>query len=246
MKKLILFLLIGLINPAFSQEIRILEGTTDITGGTVVRNIEANQDPYENVFRVYNSSNHQKTIKVMRISQTKMGAEYYAFCGFGYAIYIPSNDSLWPGSFSNTVVDAKNYVPDNGLSTYLITGPVCQDHFLTYKLYDADIPGDTSTITIHYTCATSIHEFEAGIVSDAYPNPAVMNVTIDYALTICPKNAAIILSDMLGRVVKEVAIENKEGKAVISMDDLQAGLYFYSVVADGKSSKAGKLVIDHP
>jgi hypothetical protein len=247
MKKLILLLSIGSISPSFSQEIRIFNGTTDVTGTTINKTIEANHDDYEMAFRVYNGTDHQKTIRYNRLSQTQMGAGYYVLFGIDNLITVPSNDNLWPNfAFYPITMDAKSFLPGYGLTSYFITGPVCQDHFITYKLFDINMPNDTSTITIHYTCTTSIHEFGTGIVADAYPNPATTQVTIDYVLTASPKNAKIVVYDLLGKVLKEVSIENKEGKAFIDVSNLQAGVYFYTFVTDSKTSKPGKIVIaDH-
>jgi hypothetical protein len=51
---------------------------------------------------------------------------------------------------------------------------------------------------------------------------------------------------VLGKTVKEIPLENREGQAIIHVNDLHSGLYFYTVIADGRSSTPGKLIIhDH-
>jgi hypothetical protein len=244
MKTLFIFLSIGLISPAFSQDLRILQGTTDVTGTTVTEKIIPNSE-HRTAFSLYNSSNSIKTFTITRILKNKLmpGNEFF------FAIHplhvAPSGDSIYilNHEFSmdpHTYISAIN---SEGFATYFFTGPVCQENVITYKLGDVNMPGDTSEITIHYSCATGIYEYEAGIVSDVYPNPAATHVTIDYAFTTAAKKAKIEVYDVLGKTVKEIAIESKEGKAILNVDDLKTGLYFYTIITDDKATRARKLII---
>jgi hypothetical protein len=247
MKKLFLFLFISFASPAFSQSLRILQGTNDVTGTTVTENIIPDSK-YETRFSLYNSTNSTKVFKITRILKNKLAPGNEFFFAIPPLHVAPSGDSIYILNYEVSM-DAHTYISaitSEGFTTSFYTGPVCQENFITYKLGDVSTPGDTSEVTIHYSCATTIHEIEAGIVSDAYPNPASMQTTIDYALTTAPKNAKIIVYDMLGKTVKEIPLANREGKAIIHVNDLHSGLYFYTIIADGRSSTPGKLMIhDH-
>jgi hypothetical protein len=250
MKKLMLLIFLALSTTAFSQGLRFLYQNTDITGTTVTVSI-ASDSYYETRIILYNGSNTEKTFTGNRRLLTMPGVDDLIYCKFHYTCYPPFQNITTIPLYSTVMLKASETIPGSshpgseGLIPILQTGPVCKDHIVIYKFWEVD-KGDTTQVTIHYTCATAIHEVDAGIVSDAYPNPAISQVTIDYALTTAPKNAAIVVYDVLGKVVKEIPLENREGQAIIHVNDLHSGLYFYTVIADGRSSTPGKLIIhDH-
>lgn len=250
MKKLTLLLCLALSTTAFSQGLRFLYKNTDITGTTVTVSI-APDSHYETTIILYNGSNSEKTFTGNRTLLTQPGVDDLIYCKFNYVCYVPFEDVTTIPLYNEVTLKAGETLPGSshpgseGLIPLLNTGPVCKDHVVIYKFWEVD-KGDTTQVIMHYTCATAVHEFDAGNVSDAYPNPAVMQTTIDYALSTTPKNAKIVVYDMLGKTVKEVVIENKAGKAALNIEDLTPGLYFYTIMADGKACKAEKLMIhDH-
>jgi hypothetical protein len=249
MKKLLLFLFLALSAPTFSQGLRLLFNNTDITGTTVTISTVPDSH-YETRIILYNGSNTEKTFTGSRSLLTMPGVDDLILCKFHSTCYPPFQDITTIPLYSTVTLKAQEAIPSptypsEGFIPLLWTGPVCKDHIVIYKFWEVD-KGDTTQLIMHYTCATAIHEFEAGIVSHVYPNPAIMQTTIDYTLTAAPKNAKIVVYNMVGKMVKEMAIENKQGKVTLNIEDLTAGLYFYSIMADGNTSKPGKLMIhDH-
>jgi hypothetical protein len=247
MKKLTLLIFLALSTTTFSQGLRFLYNNTDITGTTVTVGI-APDSRYETPIILYNSSTTEKTFTGNRSLLTKPGIDDVIYCKYSVLCYPPFKDITTLPLYHAVTLKAGGTIPDSspnseGLIPLLETGPVCKDHTVIYKFWEVD-KGDTTQVIMHYTCATAIRDFEAGIVSDAYPNPAGRQVTIDYVLTAAPKNAKIAVYDVFGKRVKEIAIESKEGEATLNVEDLTAGLYFYMIMADDKTSKAGKLMID--
>jgi hypothetical protein len=80
-------------------------------------------------------------------------------------------------------------------------------------------------------------------VSDAYPNPASNKFNIDYNFDINFNQARLKIVNLLGSVVKEVEIDQNSNKLSIDISDLNAGVYFYSVVVDNEVFQTKKLVI---
>jgi hypothetical protein len=81
-------------------------------------------------------------------------------------------------------------------------------------------------------------------ISGAQPNPSINSTTISYST----KNAAnthLQLYNMVGVLVRDIQLENAQGKAVINTSDLENGMYFYSLVVDNKATSTKKLVITH-
>jgi hypothetical protein len=230
MKKLTLLLLLALSTNTFSQGLRFLYKNTDITGTTVTVSI-APDSRYETPITLYNSSSTAKIFTANRSLLTKPGLDDLIYFKCDYACYVPFQDISTLPMYSTVSLEADGTLPGSshpgavGLIPLLQTGPVCKDHVVIYKFWEVD-KGDTTQVTIHYTCATSIHELESGIVSDAYPNPATNQVAIDYTLNATPKTAKMVMYDVLGNAVKEVMLENKEGKVTLNVDDVHTGFYF--------------------
>lgn len=249
MKKIIVYFAILISASAFSQSIRILQDTTDVTGSTLIRNTEPDRE-YVNDFRLYNSTDQKKTFAVNRVLKTRLAKDYYVYLGIDVMHLAPSSDSIYSTMNFNISfnIDAKMYLPDSpgkfGLSTVLGTGPVCTDHFISYSVWDINNPSDVSEITIHYSCPTSIHESEAGSFSAAFPNPATSITAIHYTLNTFSKNTSAVLYDVFGKLIKEIPIDQKEGNVLMDVEDLDAGFYFYSFKIGERAVHTGKLIVN--
>ncbi len=112
------------------------------------------------------------------------------------------------------------------------------------------VPQTTDSVFFYIT----YHPTPAGIatnpsllqneISGAQPNPSINSTTISYST----KNAAntrLQLFNMVGVLVRDIQLENAQGKAVINTSDLENGMYFYSLVVDNKATSTKKLVITH-
>ncbi|HNS17609.1 MAG TPA: T9SS type A sorting domain-containing protein [Bacteroidales bacterium] len=82
-------------------------------------------------------------------------------------------------------------------------------------------------------------------LSEAYPNPANSSASFNYTLPAGIHLARLEMHNLLGSVVREAAITYLQGKITIPTADLQEGMYFYTLRAQGKSVSTGKLVIRH-
>lgn len=91
--------------------------------------------------------------------------------------------------------------------------------------------------------------FKQGITStniEAYPNPANTNATINYSLPSSYKSGKIAIRNMIGKTIKTISISgNSTGKQSFSTSELPNGVYFYSIIGDGKTLSTKKLVVKH-
>ena len=80
--------------------------------------------------------------------------------------------------------------------------------------------------------------------SEAYPNPASGTISFNYSL---PEktNAKIYITNILGAKVADVELNANSGKQIISTNELNAGIYFYSLIVNDKVFCTRKLVIKH-
>lgn len=76
------------------------------------------------------------------------------------------------------------------------------------------------------------------------PNPFNKETVIRYLLEISVKTASLMIFDMQGTLIKSIPIKNlDESRLVLSAGDLKAGMYFYSLLADGKEIGTKKMII---
>lgn len=83
---------------------------------------------------------------------------------------------------------------------------------------------------------------DAGIGLGVYPNPNEGNFTILYQLPQTMPGAMITITDLLGKEVMQIKIENKQGK--LAVQALPKGVYLYALVYQGRLVKPGKMVVN--
>lgn len=77
------------------------------------------------------------------------------------------------------------------------------------------------------------------------PNPFEKNAVIAYSLPSNTQKALLTITDVQGRVLKNVALNNSKGpgQAVIHAGTLPAGIYYYSLVINGKLIDTKEMVL---
>ncbi len=90
--------------------------------------------------------------------------------------------------------------------------------------------------------ATGINEISKTKSAVLYPNPMNSYTTLSISEGIDLSNLKLVITDMIGHVVKtQDHISSR--KVVISRDDLNSGMYFYSLLQNNKSVVNGKMII---
>lgn len=80
----------------------------------------------------------------------------------------------------------------------------------------------------------------------AYPNPATNYSTIKYSIPSRYSNAKIVVRNTLGAVIKTMIVKGgTTGRVSVNASDLNNGVYFYSIIADGTTLSTKKLVVKH-
>jgi hypothetical protein len=80
-------------------------------------------------------------------------------------------------------------------------------------------------------------------VSNPYPNPATSQVSFDYNLPVGTSSATVSVHNLLGAKVKELELTGINGKTTVNVNDLNDGIYFYSVSVDNRIVETKRLVI---
>lgn len=81
-------------------------------------------------------------------------------------------------------------------------------------------------------------------VNQNQPNPFNQNTSISYYLPEEVSRATLVISDINGRILKEVILEGR-GKGILETKagELQSGTYTYSLVVDGKIVDTKKMIL---
>ena len=124
-----------------------------------------------------------------------------------------------------------------------LEGVLGQEQIMKYYLHEE---GSHEMFIINVTFKYSLDGIEdyssAEVFSNAYPVPASYVVNFDYNFA-SSVNAEIAIYNMMGQEVLRNDINGVSGKASINVSDLADGVYFYSLIVNGKTEKSSKLVI---
>jgi hypothetical protein len=143
--------------------------------------------------------------------------------------------TIAPGSTNTT--DFSGHLAPNGISGYDI---------IRYVFYNENDAADSVCMNVHFAhFPVAVKSLTTTpVLSSAFPNPANGTFSLDYQL---PRDArgSVVVRDLKGSVVKELLIRDAAGKATLNTSDLADGVYFYSLEANGISSRVQKVIIVH-
>lgn len=244
MKKIAtLFLLLLFFAHGYSQ-IVLLDDNNSIVSNTIIDiNLASNSSSTKEIL-VKNAGTVMDTLKVLRIVYSMDSNDQTQFC-FGGLCYSYSTDvsnltlTVNPG-------DTIDYA-ENGFHALFYSGAACVTRTVHYRFYNVNNFPDSAGVTLRYVCATEVDDLSkpAGTISNAYPNPASTTVSLKYAINASSEKGKIVFHDMLGKSVKEVMLNDKQGIAKINIADLTPGIYFYTYSIDDKAICSKKLVITY-
>ena len=233
MKKLLpviaAFLLLTL--GSFAQSLQVTSDSVNLQGPATML--------MTGTARVTNIGGGTIFVKVKRvIVDTAAGHSAY-FCWKGTCFPVSTSQSptylvMNPGDSDTTLLADLQPGGHGGTST------------VTYCFFDMDNEADSSCITFTYR-ASGVGIDEIGglkYISNIYPNPADAFARVSYAIN-GGKDTRMVVTNLLGSVVKELPLTEKQGVALIPTSDLKTGIYICSIVIDGKSYGSKKLIVSH-
>jgi len=164
------------------------------------------------------------------------------FC-WGFQCYPPpmyeSLDTVWIHAGETNMTSFSGHLNPNGIQgTSRIK--------YIFKIVSETGMGETSSVYVNYWSDTEGIGDDidlSSLFSIAYPNPANTFTSFDYSIPQGIGKASIVVHNLLGAVVKEININDREGKLVVNTSDLIEGMYFYTVVIDNETVVSRKLVI---
>ena len=106
-----------------------------------------------------------------------------------------------------------------------------------YTAFDSADPTDSVSVDITFDISVGVDETSSlGSLSDAYPNPANGTTSISYELT-SNEEAILEVYNMIGEQVERLRLNGSEGTATINTSEMESGVYFYSLLVEGRVGK---------
>ena len=103
--------------------------------------------------------------------------------------------------------------------------------------------GDSAHFFVKYIGLTGVSDNELSYsISNLYPNPATNNAYINYSIPF-GSDAVVALYDVCGKLEQEYVLTDNMGILSLDLSQLPAGVYFYSINANGKIVKSDKLIV---
>jgi hypothetical protein len=84
---------------------------------------------------------------------------------------------------------------------------------------------------------------EENVLFQNKPNPFKNNCLIKYKVALSRKDATIMIFDMQGSLIKSYKDLKDEGEITIFGNELKPGMYFYSLVVDGKEIDTLRMIL---
>lgn len=172
-------------------------------------------------------------------------ANYY-FCWFVCYSAIPVADHFQIPT--NHVVTLQPGQDTTGLfaAYYEPQGEIAIAEF-EYCFTNADNAQDQTCVTITFDTQNvgieDVFTSDNSGISEAYPNPAISNVRMNYSLEQGWNDATIDVYSMLGSKVRTLGINEKSGTVNVDVSSLPAGMYFYTLNVDGDAISTKKMLV---
>ena len=231
MKKSIFYLLLAFSSfGAISQSIVLTPEANPVIGSP------SDFEVYTTI-KVENATGTPLNLRASRqlVGSSPQGTSNY-FC---WDLCYPANVSSSDGTLT---IDA-NTTDETSFSVHYLPNGTSASTVVKYCVFDELNISDSVCVNITYTtAATSVSDLNKEYFGDFHPNPSSSLTYIDYDLKL-GQAANVIVSDMLGSVVFNETIINKEGTLSFDFSNHKSGLYFANIIVDGEIKTMKRLVI---
>jgi hypothetical protein len=248
MKKLILFIyLLSIVAIyGYSQNISLSNSHGTIVSGSMIDQV-GTPDSSELLTYLYVKNTGSKPISVLckkyhlsLLDSTEVLMCWAGSC-YGPETYVSPNEQLITSG--QTIKDFVGHYASTKASFLLNPG----ESLIRWVFYDSASPNDSASVTVKYTTyPLGIEDSKGnkGMLSNMYPNPASGNASCSYTL---PSGArgAIVIRDILGSTLQTQVLPNDSGRFTVNTMNLSDGVYFCSLLVEGKVSQTKKLIVKH-
>ncbi len=121
------------------------------------------------------------------------------------------------------------------------------ESIVRWVFYNEANPNDSVYLVVKYTSyplGIEENNLRQGTLSNAYPNPADASASFSYSVP-SGSTGSLVIRNLVGTTIQHEDVTAGAGSKTINTSGLNAGLYFYSLMVDGKISQTKKLVVKH-
>lgn len=208
----------------------------------VVKNLDKEittnfQNSKSETFQIQNYSNLVKSIKIKTNINNLQGGTTLQIC-YGDNCQ-ESSGSLIVKIPANSLSEEISIVLNGGLSNYKETA--------YFEFIDMEVDqGIKKEIMLNVSNVRTQELFFSKNdvqVKSFFPNPAVKSAIMEYSINSNEYDAKITLQNVLGSIVDSYELSPEENKLTISTEDLNPGVYFYTLTIDDEGLATRKLIV---
>ena len=139
----------------------------------------------------------------------------------------------------------------NDFSAYLRPRAVEGESSVTYEFFDVNDEKNKVLITIKYKISNTITSVDDPFIQgqqpilSAYPTPANDVARINYTIPHSFSQASIAIYNVFGNEIVTFSVQNPGGSVIYPTASLNGGVYFCSLIVDGKRIATRKLIVKH-
>jgi len=133
----------------------------------------------------------------------------------------------------------------NSLQIALEGGLVPADSNTKYLIFNKLNNNDYVEFEINFVVEekTSIYNSRRITLHDVYPNPVSTYAYVDYKILNERAKARIVIHNIVGNIVSEYTLPFNENKIKIRTEELNSGIYFYTLYIDNEGVLTRKLIV---
>jgi hypothetical protein len=136
----------------------------------------------------------------------------------------------------------------NSFQVALEAGLVPGISSVKYLAFNKSNPNEVLELDLNFvveekSAVTNIYSSRAINLQDVYPNPASEYAYVNYKVLSDEVKAKMVLHNVLGSPVAEYDLPSADSRVKIRTEELNAGIYFYTLYIDSKAVMTRKLVV---
>jgi len=136
----------------------------------------------------------------------------------------------------------------NSFQVALEAGLVPAESTVRYVVYNKSHPAQIVEFVVNFSVEEKLEKqslYTSRFIDlhDVYPNPVTDNAFVEYKMFNEQVKAKIIMHNLLGNPVGDYPLPFTENRVRIKVDELNAGIYFYTLYLDNEGVMTRKLIV---
>jgi len=245
---LCLFFLSAVVFSGFAQslELSTMEGTVIPANSHIMQYVDPlSGSMFSTLLNVKNTSSAPISVLCKKVQLTLIDSTAFAMCWAGSCY--PSETFVSPNAQLIESGQTNSEFSGDYMSTKMSYTFNIGESEIRWVFFSQDNVNDSVSVTIKYsTFGLSIEDGDVrqASLSNAYPNPAGANSSFSYSAP-SGSQGAVVVRNILGSTMLSEPLVAGNGKFTINTGNFGDGIYFYSLMIDGKISQTKKLIVKH-